>query len=228
MRPAFSQAIVATLGGYLGGSLPIVYLLGRSAGVDLRHVGSGNVGSHNLSSVAGPGVGLAGWMSDAAKGAAAVQIARRLTGDEAVAGWALLSAFAGQCWPAPLGWRGGRGVATFVGGMMTLTPRAAPWALAAIAAIAGLRPVAQRAGPAGNRLGSRVVPLGVLVGAALWPLVCVRQRQPRAHILTAGAVVALLVVRRITANGLPKPGRRRRVLLARILLDRDQWEAGAG
>jgi acyl-phosphate glycerol 3-phosphate acyltransferase len=208
--------------GYLGGALPVVYLFGRLAGVDLRRYGSGNVGSHNLSAAAGPAAGLAGWLSDAAKGALAVLLSRRLRQDEEVAGWALLAAIAGQCWPPFLGWSGGRGVATLVGGMLTLTPRQAPWPLGVIAAVAGLRPLVRASGPISNTLHSSAVPFGVLIGALVWPLAC-RHADSRSHTATAAAAASLLILRRITANGWRNGPASRARLLSRALLDRERW-----
>jgi glycerol-3-phosphate acyltransferase PlsY len=199
----------------------VVYLLGRLAGVDLRRHGSGNVGSHNLSAAAGTGVGLAGWLSDAAKGAVAVHATRRFCQDEALVGWALLGALGGQCWPAFLGWSGGRGVATLVGGMLALTPRTAPWPLATITAIAGLRPLARTSGPISTTLRGAAVPVGVLAGALIWPLACVLDKRSRTSAATAAAAALLLILRRISANGLPNTGARPTRLLARALLDRD-------
>jgi acyl phosphate:glycerol-3-phosphate acyltransferase len=217
------QGIAVVVLAYLAGSLPVVYLLGRLAGVDLRRYGSGNVGSSNLTVAAGPAVGLAGWVSDATKGGLAVLVARRLAWDEALAGLALLGALAGQCWPVLLGGHGGRGVATLVGGMLALTPRAAPWALGTIAAIGVLRPLAKGQGPIGSALHAGAVPVGVLLGAAVWPLVCLRQAGSRRATATATAALLLLIVRRLTANGRLQPGAKRVVLLSRIVLDRDRW-----
>ena len=217
------RVIAVVAGGYLLGSLPAVFLLGRLAGLDLRQRGSGNVGSHNLSAAAGPGLGLAGWLSDAAKGAIAVHATRRLAHDESPAGWALLGTLAGQCWPAFLGWSGGRGVATLVGGMLALTPRTARWPLGTIAAIAGLHPLARTSGPISSTLRGGAVPVGVLAGSLIWPLACVLEKRSRASTETAAAAALLLILRRISANGLPKTGAPGLTLLCRALLDRDHW-----
>lgn len=208
---------------YLVGCIPVVYLLGRLAGVDLRRYGSGNVGSSNLTSAAGLRIGLAGWASDVAKGGLAVLVTRRLTADEALAGVALVGALGGQCWPVLLGGRGGRGVATFVGGVLTLTPRAAPWALGTIAVVGGLRPLAAGKGPIRSAVHAGAVPVGVLCGAMVWPLACARQTRSSGATATATAVLLLLTVRRLTANPWPQAGAGRMVLLTRVLLDRDHW-----
>ena len=215
--------LLAAALGYLGGALPIVFLLGRAAGVDLRRFGTGNVGSHNLAAAAGPLVGLLGWLSDAGKGSGAVLLARRSSRDEVATGLALLGAMAGQCWPPSLRWQGGRGVATLVGGMLALTPRSAPRALVVIAAIAGTRPLGRRLGRSAPGNAGYAVPLGVLAGALAWPLACRWCREPPARVWTAAGAALLLVLRRVSADGWPAaPGRARR-LLTRLLLDRERW-----
>lgn len=230
MRPGTARAcrfLAAVILSYLGGALPVVYLLGRLAGVDLRRYGSGNVGSHNLSAAAGPAAGLAGWLSDAAKGSLAVLAGRRLGQHEAVAGWALLGAIAGQCWPPFLGWSGGRGVATLVGGMLTLTPRLAPWPLAVIAGLAGLRPLLPASGPISSTLHSSAVPFGVLAGTLVWPVACHRAGVSRSHTTTATAAAFLLILRRITANSWPNAAAAPTRLLSRAMLDREHWQPRA-
>lgn len=219
---ALRARLAALGGGYFGGAIPAVYLLGRAAGVDLRRYGTGNVGSHNLSAAAGRAAGLAGWLSDAAKGAGGVLLARRLTGDEAAAALALLGAQAGQCWPPFLRLQGGRGVATLVGGMLTLTPRSAPFALGVIAAIAGTRPLGRKLRHGAGGSHGYVVPLGVLAGALAWPLLCRWRGEPPAHVRAAAGAALLLLARRGTAGGKPR-GSFAPTLLARLLLDREAW-----
>lgn len=222
---ALLARLAALVGGYLGGAIPAVYLLGRAAGVDLRRYGTGNVGSHNLSAAAGRAAGLAGWLSDAAKGAGAVLLARRFSGNEAAAGLALLGALAGQCWPPFLRLQGGRGVATLVGGMLTLTPGSAPFTLGVIAGIAGTRPLRRKLRHGAGGGHGYAVPLGVLAGALAWPLVCRWRGEPPAHSRAAAGATLLLLIRRGTAGGRPR-GPLVRTLLARLLLDREVWRPG--
>ena len=102
----YQVLILAALTGYLLGSIPFGLLLTRAAGLgDIRSIGSGNIGATNVLRTG--------------KGAAAVLIARWLWGEEAamVAG---LAAFLGHVFPAWLGFRGGKGVATFIGVMLAL------------------------------------------------------------------------------------------------------------
>jgi acyl phosphate:glycerol-3-phosphate acyltransferase len=112
--------IPAILIGYAVGSLPIGYLLAqkRAGGVDLRRVGSGNVGATNVYRIAGLATALAVMSADMAKGAAAVWLAGG--GTDAVA--AGVAAVIGHIYPIWLRFKGGKGVATASGVFGVLTP----------------------------------------------------------------------------------------------------------
>ena len=105
------------LAAYLVGSIPFGYLIMRQAGQgDIRSVGSGNAGATNVARVAGIAAGALTFFLDAAKGALAVWIAARVTGDSAT--WmvaAALGAMLGHIFPVWLSGRGGRGVSTGMG-----------------------------------------------------------------------------------------------------------------
>ncbi|QDX27565.1 glycerol-3-phosphate 1-O-acyltransferase PlsY [Sphingomonas suaedae] len=105
--------------GYLLGSIPFGVLLTRMAGAgDLRQIGSGNIGATNVLRTGRKGLAAATLLLDLLKGAAAVWIAQALwpgTGVLAAAG-----AFIGHCYPAWLGFRGGKGVATLMGIVLAL------------------------------------------------------------------------------------------------------------
>lgn len=220
---SWPRRLVAVVAAYLLGSVPVVYLLGRSRGVDLRRFGSGNVGSHNLTAAGGPGLGIAGWLADAGKGLIAVSVTRRLTGDPAAAGFALVGALCGQCWPPLLRWQGGRGVATWVGGLLTLDPADAPLCLALLAAVASLHPLHRHVRPSGvgpARPG-KAVPIAVLLGVLAWPVVSNLRRRSPVVTVAALAAAATLCGRRITAGGPAPTGRLWSTALIRLLLDRD-------
>lgn len=105
---------VALLAGYLLGSIPFGLLLTRIAGTgDLRSIGSGNIGATNVLRTGRRGLAAATLLLDAAKGAVAVLVARWIGPDYAVLGAA--GAFFGHCYPLWLRFRGGKGVATYVG-----------------------------------------------------------------------------------------------------------------
>ena len=112
--------IPAILIGYALGSLPIGYLVAhkRAGGVDLRTVGSGNVGATNVYRTAGLPTALAVMGADMAKGAVAVWIAG--SGPNAVA--AGVAAVIGHIYPIWLRFKGGKGVATASGVFGVLTP----------------------------------------------------------------------------------------------------------
>jgi glycerol-3-phosphate acyltransferase PlsY len=103
------------LAAYLVGSIPFGVLIARALGLgDLRAIGSGNIGATNVLRTGNKPAAAATLLLDAAKGAVAVLAARALAG-EAVAMLAGLAAFLGHLFPVWLGFRGGKGVATFLG-----------------------------------------------------------------------------------------------------------------
>lgn len=111
--------IPAILVGYAVGSLPIGYLVARSAGgVDLRRVGSGNVGAANVYRTTRLSIAIAVMLADMGKGAATVVFAGG--GVEAVA--AGVAAVTGHIYPVWLRFRGGKGVATASGVFALLSP----------------------------------------------------------------------------------------------------------
>ena len=113
--------------GYVLGSIPSGLLLARVfGGKDVRQHGSGNIGATNVSRVAGPLAGVLTLLLDAGKGAAAVLLGARFTGQNATAMMAAgLAALVGHCFSVWLGFKGGKGVATGLGVFAALCPLAA-------------------------------------------------------------------------------------------------------
>jgi len=106
--------IVAILLGYFIGSIPFGLLLAKAAGKgDIRKIGSGSTGATNVLRTGSKGLATAVLILDLAKGLAAVMVAWRWFPD-AVSG-AALAAVVGHCFPAWLGFKGGKGVATNAG-----------------------------------------------------------------------------------------------------------------
>ena len=119
---ATQVAIVAL--GFLLGSIPFPYLLTRRRGIDLRAVGSGNVGATNVLRVSSPATAVTVLALDATKGTLAVWIAEAVTRQSTIAVCAGLAAVAGHVYPPWLGFRGGKGVATTAGVFALLAPAA--------------------------------------------------------------------------------------------------------
>ncbi|WP_407495153.1 glycerol-3-phosphate 1-O-acyltransferase PlsY [Pseudooceanicola sp. MF1-13] len=107
--------IIWAVAGYLLGAIPFGVILSRLFGLgDLRKVGSGNIGATNVLRTGNKTAALLTLVLDGAKGAVAVLIARSLAGEDAVQ-IAGLAAFLGHCFPVWLRFKGGKGVATFLG-----------------------------------------------------------------------------------------------------------------
>lgn len=115
--------LVATVVGYLLGSLPMGLIAGRLVrGIDIREYGSGKTGFTNALRTLGVRASLPVLVADVAKGALAVLVARLLSDDAYVQMAAGLGAVVGHDWPVFAGFRGGRGVSTFVGVLVGMNP----------------------------------------------------------------------------------------------------------
>lgn len=105
---------------YLLGSVPFGMLVARIMGLgNLRNIGSGNIGATNVLRTGSKAAAALTLILDGGKGAVAVLLARSLVGEDA-AQLAGLMAFLGHCFPVWLGFRGGKGVATFLGLLLAL------------------------------------------------------------------------------------------------------------
>ncbi|WP_322414172.1 glycerol-3-phosphate 1-O-acyltransferase PlsY [Mesorhizobium huakuii] len=124
--------ILALVFGYLLGSIPFGLLLTRAAGLgDVRKIGSGNIGATNVLRTGNKGLAAATLLLDALKGTAAVLISGHFAPETAV--WAGLGAFLGHLFPVWLGFKGGKGVATYLGVLIGLA-----WQVALIFAVVWL------------------------------------------------------------------------------------------
>ncbi|MCG6122510.1 MAG: glycerol-3-phosphate 1-O-acyltransferase PlsY [Microvirga sp.] len=134
---AWPYFMAAAALGYLLGSIPFGLLLTRVAGLgDVRHIGSGNIGTTNVLRTGRKDLAAATLALDALKGTIAVLIAWQWGPNTAVV--AALGAFVGHCYPVWLGFRGGKGVATYIGVLLGLKLVAgiafcAIWLLVAVA-----------------------------------------------------------------------------------------------
>lgn len=117
-----TQALIALVGGYLLGSIPFGYLITRAAGLgDIRGIGSGNIGATNVLRTGKRHLAGLTLMLDALKATCAVILAASLYGSQAglLAGAA---AFIGHLFPVWLGFKGGKGVATYIGVLLGVAP----------------------------------------------------------------------------------------------------------
>jgi glycerol-3-phosphate acyltransferase PlsY len=182
MFPLF--LVLAVFVGYLIGGLPFGYWTGRLWGVDIRRVGSGNVGATNVFRILGPFPGLMVLVADAGKGVVAAFLAHSLA--PGLAPWSAslggLAAVIGHTWPWVLGFRGGRGVATAAGVALFLMPEV----VAVAAVVMGL-----------TALITRYVSLGSLLGAATAAVMAAILPTPLPHRIFMGLAVVLIYVRHI-------------------------------
>jgi glycerol-3-phosphate acyltransferase PlsY len=106
--------------GYLCGSIPFGLILTRAAGTrDIRTVGSGNIGATNVLRTGHKGLAAVTLLGDALKGTIAVLLVAHFWGRE-LALSAAAGAFLGHLFPVWLGFRGGKGVATYIGLLLAL------------------------------------------------------------------------------------------------------------
>ncbi|WP_036222527.1 glycerol-3-phosphate 1-O-acyltransferase PlsY [Maritalea myrionectae] len=112
--------IIAIAGGYLLGAIPFGLVLTKLAGLgDIREIGSGNIGATNVLRTGRKDLALLTLIGDAGKGGLAVLLARYAFGEQAAL-LAGVAAFAGHVWPIWLGFKGGKGVATYIGTLLAL------------------------------------------------------------------------------------------------------------
>lgn len=185
------------IGSYLLGSVPFGVVITRLFGLgDLRSIGSGNIGATNVLRTGNRAAAAATLLLDAGKGAVAVLIARALAGADA-AQLAALASFLGHLFPVWLGFRGGKGVATFLGTLIALA-----WPVGLMACALWLATVAV----------TRISSASALVASALSPLLLALTG--REAMVALAVILAALVwvrhaanIRRLLAGTEPRVGR---------------------
>ena len=118
---AVFPAIISIAFGYLLGSIPFGLIITRMAGLgDVRKIGSGNIGATNVLRTGNKKLAAATLLLDALKGTAAAAIASRWGIEAGIA--AGFAAFLGHLYPVWLGFKGGKGIATYIGVLLGLAP----------------------------------------------------------------------------------------------------------
>ncbi len=202
MSPVFALGLVVV--AYLLGSIPTAYIIARLArGIDLRLVGSGNVGGSNVYEHVGLWALLVVGVVDIGKALVPTALALGLGYGWGIAGAAGLAAMIGHSWSLYLRFTGGRGIGPLTGLMLVLAPVEFIFTLL----IFGLAVLLRRDSSVG------------LVGILIIPVAAGVLGRPPEVILTGLGIIALILLKRILANeGLP---RERQVFWCRLLLDRD-------
>jgi glycerol-3-phosphate acyltransferase PlsY len=176
--------LAAVAAVYVLGSIPFSYLVARRSGVDVRTVGSGNVGATNVMRSVGRGPGLVAFVLDFLKGLAAAMLGRWIEPQSPLPALCAVMAVLGHMYPVWLRFRGGKGVATGAGAFLPLAPVATVSALAAFAAVLAVTRYVSVASIAGTLV---LAVAAFLLGA---PMTVVR----------AAAGLALLIVWKHRAN----------------------------
>lgn len=174
------SAVALVVGAFFLGAVPFGLVLGRLvAGVDVRAAGSGNIGATNVARTAGKKLGALVLLLDALKALLPTLAARALFPDHPA--WHAAVAFAavlGHVFSPYLKFRGGKGVASALGGLLALTPLAALGGVALFAAIFA---------------PTRIVSLGSLFGAALCSGLAFALGYPRPYAFCTLALVLLIL-----------------------------------
>jgi glycerol-3-phosphate acyltransferase PlsY len=177
--------LVALLVAWLAGSFPTAFLVGKANGLDLRTVGSGNLGATNVLRTIGKGAAALVYVVDAAKGALPVLLVppllERVRGVPTPEGWVLalgVAAIAGHVRPVFLRGGGGKGVATASGVFLALAPAATGLAIAAFVVAAAT---------------TRYVSLGSLVAAIVLPAAAAWRPGVQSPIFLGAALIGAFV-----------------------------------
>jgi len=213
-------AALAVLLSYLGGSVSFPYWVARLRGVDLRTVGSRKLGGSNLWKSVGPKEAVVGGLLDAAKGFAAVTVTRAIGLPLEVQLACGVAAVVGQMWPAFHRFDGGRANSAGWGFALAVDPVAFVIMMLPVVAAMAMR-VTVRPRP------SRVLPLASLLSFAVFPAVIWEQEGATPAVVAGLAILALIVVRRVTAGlgeDLATGASPARVVANRALFDRSELQ----
>jgi glycerol-3-phosphate acyltransferase PlsY len=180
-------ALALVVGGYLLGSIPFGVIATRLAGLgDIRTVGSGNIGATNVLRTGRKDLAAITLIGDGGKGAAAVGLAHLVALSQAPAAEPLAcalaggAAFFGHLFPVWLGFKGGKGVATFLGVLL-----AAAWPVGIAACLTWLVMAKLM----------KISSLAALTAAALSPLYALGLQRPWPTVALAAVLAVLIFIR---------------------------------
>ena len=183
-QPVALQYVVVVVLAYLAGSLSWGYMLLRwRLGTDVREYGSGRTGMSNVLRTGGGKMAAVVFALDVGKGVLAVMMAKEATGASGAEVAAALAALVGHNWPVFLGFRGGRGILTALGGLSMMAPVPAVVATAIWLATA---------------FGSRYISLGSIIGVlagavSLIALVMLAGWYSQTYVIFAGVAAAMII-----------------------------------
>ena len=184
--PAFAclLLVVSIVVSFGVGSFPTGLLVARARGIDIRAVGSGNIGATNVARSLGKRLGLIVLVIDACKGAGPVVVALALHLDDRIDPYAVsaagLSAILGHCFSPWLGFRGGKGVATTFGVVLAMDPVFGGIGFVVFALTYG---------------AFRLASLSSLVSALALPILMWSCERPGPVLALAGASACLIVIK---------------------------------
>lgn len=223
--------VALILGAYLFGALPVLFLMGKLKGVDLREQGDLHLALWNMM---GPAIGGLGIAADVAKGVIVVLVAKALDFDIAVVGAAGMATVIGQMWPAYIKGTGEKGNST--GLAMAFALAFEPFLVAAAPPMLiglGVRTIPRLLDPSQSlarrlKFGgapSQSLPLGMAIGFAVLPLGTwlVQSEDTLPIALTFLALFISIMIRRLTADlkeDLKTATDVKRILINRLLYDR--------
>ena len=173
--------VIWVLLAYILGNISPSILLGKAQGVDIKKEGSGNAGTTNALRVLGKKAAVITLIIDIMKGVAAVYLGMHF-GNYVIGTVCALAVFCGHIWPCFYSFKGGKGVATAFGAILAVNWQLALMELAVVAA--GL-------------LVSKRMSVGSILGAVLFPLLCL-WLEP--GFIKIGCVMAIIVVIKHRAN----------------------------
>jgi glycerol-3-phosphate acyltransferase PlsY len=181
VQPDYITWIIAVVGGYLVGSIPFGVLVTKAAGTgDIRQVGSGNIGATNVLRTGRKDLAALTLAGDAGKGVLVVLLAQFITHDDWITAAAGAAAFTGHLFPVWLKFKGGKGVATGAGLLLS-----ACWPAGLLCAAAWLV----------TAFVFRMSSLAALVACALAPLFVLLTDQPRPMMYLALFIAVLVFIR---------------------------------